>query len=363
MSLPNFVFKWRVTRGWPLSGEGMDDITLIWGDAPVQEVEFIQVKSNALNQLWTVAQLCKKDAKPAASLNGKSESGADTGPSCILERSLAHDRCDERCRFRIVTLRPVDNVLKVLTWPLGSTGRDESSDRFQTLYKTVKSKNVAAFKSERGRDYLFWLKNAVWQVQGEAEALEASNHLALQDLANAYGHQLGPDQRAEIYQRILGRVKDAAESPWLPDPAPKKISRITFIEWLNELLQYPGQNGTDTVLREKMNHAAIESDMIQSAVLLRWHYLSTLRRPQYLSLERREDIQGEIAGRLHTLRSRLYSGEIEPDGTAFHRACLQTVEDIFEGWDPSTRPALPFFQGCMYEMTNRCVHRFDRVAS
>ena len=46
--------------------ETQDDITLIWNANGIERVEFVQAKSNNLNQLWSVAELCKqvkKDSK------------------------------------------------------------------------------------------------------------------------------------------------------------------------------------------------------------------------------------------------------------------------------------------------------------
>jgi hypothetical protein len=65
--------------------ETLDDITLIWTDCGEATAEFVQVKSNDLGQMWSVALLC------------------DGGKASIVARSLAqHPRtvllsdCDPR---------------------------------------------------------------------------------------------------------------------------------------------------------------------------------------------------------------------------------------------------------------------------
>ncbi|MEE9911328.1 MAG: DUF4297 domain-containing protein [Deltaproteobacteria bacterium] len=91
--------------------ETLDDITLIFYMIDGTCVEFVQVKGTEFNQMWTVARVCHRETKG----NGISK--------CILERSLAQDRCLERCRFRMVTARPVKDELKVLTLPYNAPDR------------------------------------------------------------------------------------------------------------------------------------------------------------------------------------------------------------------------------------------------
>jgi hypothetical protein len=74
--------------------ETQDDITLIWQAIDGEEVEFIQVKGSEFNHLWTLAELCKREKAP---------SNPDGFGTSIVERSLAHDRCAENCRFRMIT--------------------------------------------------------------------------------------------------------------------------------------------------------------------------------------------------------------------------------------------------------------------
>jgi Cap4-like dsDNA endonuclease family protein len=84
--------------------ETQDDMTLISQKSGHEAVEFVQVKSHEFDQLWTIAKLCEKK------INERS----------ILEKSLAQDRCQEECYFRIVTVRDVRSELKILTYPFDS---------------------------------------------------------------------------------------------------------------------------------------------------------------------------------------------------------------------------------------------------
>jgi hypothetical protein len=83
----------RLTEVWC---ETEDDVTLIWQIDGTALVEFVQVKATELDQLWTVALLCNGDEKS------------------IVARSIAHDRCAERCCFRIVTRQNVSLEVRPL---------------------------------------------------------------------------------------------------------------------------------------------------------------------------------------------------------------------------------------------------------
>ena len=108
--------------------ESQDDITLIWEVAGQIKVEFVQVKSNELNQLWSVATICNREGK-------------GVGHS-ILEKSLANDRCEEACCFRIVTTRPVQDELKLLTYPLDSPYRKTAKEGSENLNRQPQSKSL-----------------------------------------------------------------------------------------------------------------------------------------------------------------------------------------------------------------------------
>lgn len=83
--------------------ETLDDITLVWKINGKEIFEFIQAKSNELDQLWSVQLLCKRPKKGTR----RSDS--------IVEKSLAYDRGDEECRFRLVTALGFKKELEPLT--------------------------------------------------------------------------------------------------------------------------------------------------------------------------------------------------------------------------------------------------------
>ncbi len=140
--------------------ETHDDVLVIRSeDGSSQGIaEFIQVKAHELDQLWSVAKLC--------------EANKD-GPS-ILERSLSHDNHKEISRFKIVTLRPVAKILKPLTFPYGSPGRESDGDWFNALRADIE-KRLPGLKSPKGNGISYWLENCVWDEGGSKDAIRNRN--------------------------------------------------------------------------------------------------------------------------------------------------------------------------------------------
>ena len=73
-----------------VSCETYDDILLVWKDANDNALEFVQVKAEHLNQLWTIAKLCERTKTP---------NNTDGDGSSILEKILSRDQYKEVSRF------------------------------------------------------------------------------------------------------------------------------------------------------------------------------------------------------------------------------------------------------------------------
>ena len=100
---------------------------------------------------------------------------------------------------------------------------------------------------------------------------------------------------------------------------------------------------------------------IETAYELRREYLDAFLNPQYLSLQDLNLAANEISSLLLKLRSELDSGALEP-GIVFHRECLKEIDNLNKQWPKNPKPPLHLFYGCMYDITNRCLHRFVRGA-
>lgn len=75
-----------------------------------------------------------------------------------------------------------------------------------------------------------------------------------------------------------------------------------------------------------------------------------------------ERIQKQVKSEVLSLRARFVAGQLNLDGPGFHSFCLERMEAL-----NGTRPAgcedrASFLKGCMYDIADRCLLRFDRPA-
>ncbi len=332
--------------------EHLDDITLIFQLADGVCVEFVQVKGNELDQLWTVAKVCEREKK---------EGGVN---QCILERSLAQDRCRERCRFRMVTARPVKNELKMLALPYDAPDRINGKIAFDKLHELLKPK-VGAFRSANDHDYTFWTANLYWDERHDETAVRNANLLNLNRILDTKGLSLAPDQANELYTNLLMKVWDASRADPRVAPALKRIKRTDFDNWLTNTANNAGlpSAGATHELERKMVRAGLPRDVICTAIDQTRIYRGEQLRPKYLELDDQRMIQGEVQAILQVLKSQLDNGTLPDDGVQFHGLCLAELDRLRNELPLNPKPSVAFLQGCMYNVTGRCLHRFRRITA
>jgi hypothetical protein len=334
--------------------ETHDDITLIWHGEIGQEVEFVQVKNISLDAFWSVAKLCKREK------TNENQGGDGTS---LLEKSLAQDRCAEPCKFRIVTSLPTSAPLKTLTLPLTSPNRDISGEEFNRLINLVQKK-INNLISPNNHDVIYWLKNAKWQVESENEII-TKNKVKLMSYIINKGIHLSIDViETTIYPKILDKAQSSAVIPWEVDDKAKKIRREEFLDWLDNLLrnaQYPLSVGAGEKLREKMEKAKISNDYILTAQEERRQFRQERLNPKYLDLADLDLIEGEVLSELIGLRLRLDSDEFA-EGAPFLKVCQDKLRDLQVTLQAKSKPPLFYLDGCMYDITDRCAHRYHREA-
>ena len=329
--------------------ETHDDITLIWQNDTVEKVEFVQVKKIDLDQLWSVYKLCERKKG-----NGSS----------ILEKSLSREKCAEDCVFRIVTDADVKNELDLLTYDSDDSRRDKHSSEFKTLCDAV-TKKIGDFRSPKDNDCVHWLDNAYWDVRESREALRNANLLLLQQLVTQkIGEYLAPDQANKVYEKLLRKVHDAAAPEKRSNPNKKIIKKAELLEWLNKVVNqqlYLSTIGNDT-LKQKMGEARLSPTAISTAIDQRRRYRKERLSPTYLSLVDIERIESDVTAEMHQAFSKLEAEEIYDTGPQFHTRCLDILKEIKKTHSVSVDTPLSFYQGYMYDITNRCLHRFSREA-
>jgi hypothetical protein len=347
----------QLTQVWC---ETQDDITLIWEQENHEEAEFVQVKDVHLGQLWSVAKLCE----------GNKEGASDEKCTSIFQKSLAHDRCNEPCRFRIVTSLDINDSLRPLSYPRTSPLRTSDDTRFLKLCAEV-GRYVGHLKSPNGHDHTFWLMNAVWQVRHSSAAVENENLVTLCSYLEQCGRSVAMDQlRENIYLRLLAIVQAAACAKWEMEPGKKKILRSNMMQRVDQLveeLRYPASATGGDEMRRRMAEAGLSQETVATADVERILYRQQSLDAPYLDASERDTVEAEVMAVLQELRSQLDLGLVPDDGVAFHQLCLIRLAKLRD----ELRIQLPgkpllllsFLQGCMYSITDRKLHRFRRVTA
>ena len=338
--------------------ESQDDVTLLWLNNSDEEVEFVQVKSNELDQLWTIAKLLEKEKRLAG--DGMPKDG-----HCILQKSLQFDRCSETVRFRIVTCRDVKEELRLLTYELKSPLRAANTPAFTDLLAAISAK-LGDVSSQNGNGCSFWIERTRWYVVDSLEAIWNANLVKVAELVQANSQFLAIDQIREIYQALLIQVHDAGLADSRVDPNKKKLVRANATTWFVNAVNdavHPARNGTSKTLERKLNDAKVATDIVETAASLRRRYRTALLTPKYSDSDKRLRMEGEIEARLQSLRADLDCQVLTDDGVAFHARCLREVKAVHDSLPPKDRPPLQNLQGYMYNLADRCTHRFVRASA
>lgn len=307
-------------------------------------VEYVQVKSNEPDRLWSVAGMC-----------------AD-GIGSLCAKSLARDRHKETSRFRIVTLRAVTSELNVLTYPRYGSGREPSCEGLVKLSAAVKEKLPHAM-SQKGNGIDYWLEHCLWQVCHDEDSIRHANLLKLMRLAAEQGTLLLPEQAEAIEDELRSWAYDAGRAFWIPDRAKKIISRPQLVSWWNAKL-ISIVDGAAFVsggkLREKMDDAQLSEDQIRMALELRRDYALLVRTPRYMSEVDTPALQRRVKSELASLRAGQIAGQLASHGAIFHSICIQKMDEINQRLANNAEDQSAFLKGCMYDIADRCLHRFTR---
>lgn len=328
--------------------ESHDDILLVRSVDGVSYVEFVQVKGGQTDQLWSVANLCNRKA------------GA-VGTS-IFEVSLARDKYLEPSRFRLVTHRPVMSDLRVLTSPLGAPGRELDGKAVVALLSSI-GRYYPEASSAKGNDVLFWIVNCIWDVRSDQSNIANANLLKLIELSAQEGHCLLPEQAHVLLAELREWAKSAGEARWIPDRDKKIITRTALCEWWNQRTGEIHEGATAPgggKLSTKLNEIGAGSEMIALAVDIRRTYAALMRTTRYMAEDETAALQQRVKSEMMLLRARYSAGHLDIDGAAFLSLCLERLNAINEDRPADEKDRSAFLQGCMYDITDRCLHRFAR---
>jgi len=336
--------------------EAEDDIVLVWVIQSVEWFEFVQVKSNELDQLWSLAKLCEKEAAK----DGK-------GPgSCIIEKSLAHDRGVGNCRFRIVTCREPHSDIAALKLALNHSTRTEKDGDFDKLVAAVEGR-LGVCKSDNGNGVGFWVRMTVWEHKASISDIECENLVKLDGILHRESIFLAPDQKKELYVKLTQKVFEASLARAKTDKESKRIKATDLRPWLLQQATYmarPVSAGRSDVLEGKLNDAGYQpgTDEIETAKEQRRNYRIELLQPRFLDVTDRAMVEMEVQARLCRLKSQLDDGEFTDTGIQFHARCLKELEAMQDHLPTQKKPLAGLMYGLMYDIMNRCQHRLVRAS-
>jgi hypothetical protein len=337
--------------------EAEDDIVLVWLIQGQEWFEFVQVKSNELDQLWSAAKICEKE--PA-------KDGRGPG-ACIVEKSLAHDRGDGKCRFRFVTCREPHSDLAVLKLPLEDPARSKLDSDLAEVVKEIVGR-VKSFKSANGNGAEFWVRMTVWEYKASVNDIENENLVKIDLILHRENAFLAPDQKKELYAKLLQKVFEASLACGRTQKNRKQIKTAGLRSWMLQQvakLSRLASAGRSDTLETKLMNAGYkpEADEIETAKEQRREYRRKVLQSGFLDLSDRAVIESEVQARLSRLKAQLDAGEFSDSGVQFHSRCLKELEALRDTIGTQKKPLVGLLYGLMYDIMNRCQHRLVRASA
>ena len=328
--------------------ETHDDIIVVRENSSAGRVaEYVQVKAINQDKLWSVADLCKREAGKVG--------------SSIFETSFGHDKHLEHSWFRIVTTRPVVSDLRPLTYPLDDASRVRSRVQLGSLSAELKRK-FPDFQSEKKNDADYWVSNCLWDERSTDKAVRDGNFRQLSVLSGQENRLLLPDFVEKILEELRARVKSAGRARWESNLEQKIVTRDELRQWWEqksrELIDGAATTGGGK-LRSKMMQAGLSSDLIALALELRRDYAASVRTPRYLQGSTLPKLQSHAKANIVTLQAQLAAKAISVDSANFHLLCIETMNEINRNYSTDGEDYALFLQGFLYDVADRCLLRFE----
>jgi hypothetical protein len=334
--------------------ETHDDIVLVHQAEAKDEriAEYVQVKASEQDKLWSVADLCQQ--------RKKSKQG-----SSIFETSLARDRHNETSCFRLVTLRPVVSDLKPLTYKLTAPSRAPESEGMKALVTELQTR-FPGLASPKGNGAMFWLSNCLWDERHSEQAVRKDNLVRLMELSVRENRPLLPEPAALLLDELRAMAKKAGDLRWDPDRDQKILCRGALRAWweqrTTELLTGTSAKSGGK-LAHKMKDAKLPDELVGLAVEVRRGYAAEARTSRYLEPDDMERLQRRVQSEVISLQARFIAGQLDVDGAGFHALCLDRMDAVNAERNPGVEDRSAFLKGCMYDIADRCLLRFDKRSS
>jgi Cap4 dsDNA endonuclease len=329
--------------------ETHDDIVVLRRSESTEMIaEFVQVKGSEEDKFMSVADIC---------LRTKAKVG-----SSIYETSLARDKHCERSYFRMVTLRPVVKELRVLTYERNASNRKPDDPKLVELATLIEQKCPGA-KSAKGQAAIYWVENCLWEERQTQAVNRERNLLRVMKLSAKEGRPLLPEQADAVLGELRAKAKAAGDAKWSSGKENKIIERAALRQWwekrLQELIE-GARAASGGKLADKMYRVPLPSQVVELAKELRRDYSSISRISRYSPPEDEDELRSKVKAKVQSLQSSLICGELSSDGAQFHNLCLKAMDQINGEQSVGAPDRSAFLKGCMYDIADRCLLRFEK---
>lgn len=328
--------------------ETHDDVVVVRSTERVSKrvAEYIQIKASEQDKHWSIADLCERS-------RGRAETS-------LFEKSLLRDMYAETSQFRLVSLRSVNKDLVCLTYSPGAPGRDLASEGMRKLKLKLHGR-FPAIQSKKGNGPDYWLSNCQWDVRSSCDSVINWNLVQLLRLSSREGQALLPDQADVLLQELRSMAKESGDAKWDEEREKKIITREYLREWwearrqeMTEGAQIPSGGK----LRRKMEDAELPDEVIGLAINMRRGYAARVRTPTYMAEGTMDSLVDRVKSELMTLRTQFLGGQLEVGNTGYHAVCVQRIDEICDVEHEYGSNDAAFMKGCMYDISDRCLHRF-----
>ncbi|MFC1836265.1 hypothetical protein ACFL2Q_16355, partial [Thermodesulfobacteriota bacterium] len=165
-----------------------------------------------------------------------------------------------------------------------------------------------------------------------------------------------------LLEELRTMAKAAGDAKWEPDRDKKIFIREALSAWWERSKRELIENATKpsgAKLREKMTNAGLPRDLVELAVELRRDYATATRTHRYMKVGEQSHLQSRVKAEVMSLRARFVARQLDLDASGFHSLCLDHMDVVNAGRPPGKEDQSAFLKGCMYDIADRCLLRFE----
>ena len=194
--------------------------------------------------------------------------------------------------------------------------------------------------------------------------MKTHNKVRLFEIMQAAGRPPLSEHLDILLDELRMLVKTAGDAKWKPDKSRKILTREAFLtRWDACLakLKDDASQPSGGKLTEKMNDASLTGTVVAMAIDMRLDYARTVRTSRYMQPDEADQLQGRVKSEVQTLSAKRAAGTLDLDGPAFHALCVERMDEINASLPAEQGDRSAFLKGCMYDIADRCLLRFDRT--